>query len=116
MHPVAHDQGRPPFADRFQAAGDRTRHAGEALVLHAHKMALSLSLCKSLGGQADRERARRRNYAVADKGDLRRPAQSAAGRLGYFASASAPALATCASCEGSAPETPMAPIILPSIM
>ncbi len=31
-----------------------------------------------------------------------------------FASASAPALATCASCADSAPETPIAPTILPS--
>ena len=33
-----------------------------------------------------------------------------------LASASAPALATCSSCDDSAPETPMAPTILPSTM
>src|SRR5207244_2466779 len=31
---VAQDQHAPPLADPFQAAGDRTRHAAEALALH----------------------------------------------------------------------------------
>jgi hypothetical protein len=37
MQRVGHDQDRPPFADALQAAGDRTGHAGQALVLHAYK-------------------------------------------------------------------------------
>src|SRR5206468_11208029 len=34
----------------------------------------------------------------------------------YFVNASAPALATCASCSDVAPDTPTAPMILPSTM
>src|ERR1700735_1723173 len=39
---------------------------------------------------------------------------SGAATTRYLVNASAPALATCASCEDSAPDTPIAPTIRPS--
>ena len=45
---------------------------------------------------------------------LRAPSADEPGVVADFASAAAPAVATCSSCEDSAPETPMAPMILPS--
>src|SRR6267143_6268579 len=64
-------------------------------------------------GQAGRTFDRSKQRATRGAGGLASPARPARA---YFVNASAPALATCASCSDVAPDTPTAPMILPSTM